>query len=84
MIKMLMVLFVESVNNPLYISSTQHTGGVWVSQPFRNWKNATEKMKAHEKSGLHCKAVQAVLLTSQQGSVVQQLERVSAASKRTG
>ena len=58
-------------------STVQHTGGVWVSQPFRNWKKPTEKMKAHEKSTLHCEAVEAVLLTSEQGSIVQKLHRVS-------
>ena len=56
-------------------SSTQHTGGVWVAKPFRNWKKATEKMKAHERSGLHIQANQTLLLTSQKGSVVQQLQR---------
>lgn len=58
-------------------NTTQQNGGVWASQPFRNWKKGPEKMKAHEKSGLHSKAVEAVLLTSQQGSVVQQLQRVN-------
>ena len=59
-------------------SHTQHTGGVWISKPFRNWKKAVEKMKAYERSALHIKASQARLLTSKQGSVVQQLQRVGA------
>ena len=57
-------------------SSTQHTGGVRVSKPFRNWKKAIEKMKAHESSSLNINANQVLLLASQHGSVMQQLQRV--------
>ena len=54
-------------------SSTQHTGGVWVPKPFQNWKKATKRMKAHERSSLHTQASPALLVISKQGSVVQQL-----------
>ena len=57
-------------------SSTQHTGGVWVVKSFRNWKKAVEKMKAHERSGLCIRASQALLVMSQEGLVMQQLQRM--------
>ena len=53
--------------------NTHHTGGVWISKPFRNWKKATEKMRALEKSTLHTTATQAVLITSNEGSVAHQM-----------
>jgi hypothetical protein len=28
-------------------SHVQRSGGVWVTKPFKNWKKAVEKMKAH-------------------------------------
>ena len=62
-------------------SITQHTGGVWVSKPFCNWKKAIERIKAHVRSALHVNAIQALSLTSRQGSVVQQLQRVSSIQK---
>ena len=45
-------------------NTTQHTGGVWVTKPFQNWKKATERMKAHERSSLHTQASQALLVIS--------------------
>ena len=57
-------------------SATQHTGGVWFTKPFQNWKKATERVKAHERSSLHTQACQALLVISKQDSVVQQLQRV--------
>ena len=62
-------------------SSTQHTGGVWVTKPFRNWKKAVQKMKAHEASALHSQASQALLLTSTKGSVMHQLQTVGRAQR---
>ena len=59
--------------------SLQRTGGVWVTQPFSNWKKAVEKMKAHEKSVTHSQAKEMALImagTLREGSVVQQLQRV--------
>ena len=50
-------------------SATQHTGGVWAIKPFQNWKKATERMKALERSSLHTQASQALLVISKQGSV---------------
>ena len=44
--------------------SLQRTGGVWVTKPFKNWKKATEKMRAHEKSESHVRASEAVLLAA--------------------
>ena len=57
-------------------SATQHTGGAWFTKLFQNWKKATERMKAHERSSLHTQASQALLVISKQGSVVQQVQRV--------
>ena len=57
-------------------SATQHTGGVWVTKPFQNWKKATERMKAHERSSSTHKPVKPCLVLLKQGSVVQQLQRV--------
>ncbi len=53
--------------------SLQHTGGVWVG---KNWKKAVEKMKAHEKSVVHIRSSQAMLLASTEGSVVPKLQRI--------
>ena len=41
------------------ISDLQHTGGVWVTKPFKNLKKAVEKMKAHSRSDSHSHATQA-------------------------
>lgn len=57
-----------------YIGS--RSGGVWVTKPFRNWKKAVEKMKSHEKSSFHIRASQALLITSKEGTVAHQLQRV--------
>ena len=57
-------------------SATQHTGGVWVTKPFQNWKKATERMKAHERRSLHTQASQVLLVISKQGGVVQQVQSV--------
>ena len=51
-------------------SSTEHTGGAWVAKPFRNWKKAVEKKKAHERIGFHIRAIQALLVMSQKGLVM--------------
>ena len=56
-------------------SSTQHTEGVWVAKPFWNWKKAVWKIKAHECNGLHIIASHTLLVSSQDGSVMQQLQR---------
>ena len=56
--------------------ATQHTGGVLVTKLFQNWKKATERMKAHERSSRHTQASQAMLDISKHDSVVQQLQRV--------
>ena len=59
--------------------SFQRTGGVWVTQPFSNWKKAVEKMRAHEKSVTDSQAKEMALIkagTLREGSVVQQLLRV--------
>ena len=57
-------------------SATKHAGSVGVTKPFQNWKKATERMKAHERSSLHTQANHARLVILRQGSVVQQLQRV--------
>ena len=55
---------------------TQHTGGVWVSKPFKNWKKATEKMRAHEKTDVHIMAAQALLITSTEDMIVHQMQKI--------
>lgn len=57
------------------------SGGVWVTKPFQNWKKAIEKMRAHEQSSVHVRASQALLITSTEGSVVHQLQRVGLLQK---
>ena len=59
-----MVLFAEFVKHTTAESATQHTGGAWVTKLFQNWKKATERMKAYERSSLHN---QALLVISKQG-----------------
>ena len=71
-----MVVFCRVCKQTAAESAIQHTGGVWVTKPFHNWKKAFERMKAHERSSLHTQASQALLVISKQGSVVQQLQRV--------
>lgn len=61
--------------------SLQYTGGVWVTKPFKNWKKAVEKMKAHAKSASHSRATEAMLAAkgaATHGSVVQQLQNIEA------
>ena len=65
------------------ISGLQRTGagGVWVTKPFKNWKKAVEKMKAHSRSDSHSHATQAMLAAKRavvDGTVVQQLQNVEA------
>ena len=57
-------------------SATQYIGGVCITKPFQNWKKSTERMNAHERSSLHSQASQALLVLSQHGSFVQQLQRL--------
>jgi hypothetical protein len=57
--------------------SLQCTGGIWVTKPFKNWKKAVEKMKAHAKSECYIQVSQAIPLReriSTEGSIVQQLQ----------
>ena len=54
------------------------TGGVWITTPFTNWKDAVVRMKAHENSDTHIQAAQASLAlerTRREGSIIQQLQR---------
>lgn len=63
------------------VPGLQRTGGVWVTKPFKNWKKAVEKMKAHAKSESHIHATQALLAAQEaarSGTVVQQLQNVEA------
>ena len=53
----------------------------WVTKPFKNWKKAVEKMKAHSRSDSHSHATQAMLAAKRavgDGTVVQQLQNVEA------
>ena len=71
----MMVLFGEFVNRPFRQLHTVHRRSLGC-KTFWNWKKAVEKMKAHERSDLHIRASQALLVASQEGSVVQQLQRM--------
>uniref|UniRef100_A0A1X7VEY2 TTF-type domain-containing protein n=1 Tax=Amphimedon queenslandica TaxID=400682 RepID=A0A1X7VEY2_AMPQE len=62
--------------------SLERTGGVWTTTPFRNWKKAVEKMKAHSQTNTHIKAYQGTLSTQHSGSVVQQLQNVAEQDRR--
>ena len=56
-----------------------------VTKPFTNWKKSVEKMKAHSKSAIHIQACQSSLLAERaikEGSIIQQLHRVSDEEKR--
>ena len=39
----------------------QGTGGVWITKPFNNWKNAIEKMRAHARSDIHNQSYEVIL-----------------------
>ena len=59
----------------------QRSGGVWVTKPFKNWKKAVEKMKAHARSDSHSHATETLLAANRaakHGTVVQQLQNVEA------
>ena len=55
--------------------SSQGSGGMWVTNPFQNWKKEVEKMKAHASSASHLRQVEAQLLASRGETVVHQLQR---------
>ena len=44
--------------------SSQGSGGVWVTNPFQNWKKAVQKMKEHASSESHLRQVEAELIVS--------------------
>ena len=59
--------------------SLQRTGGTWISKPFKNWKKAIEKMKAHAKSDINiqsCETEMAAARALQEGSIIQQLQQI--------
>ena len=59
--------------------SFERTGGTRISKPFKNWKKAVEKMKAHAKSKSHiqsCEAEIAAARALQVGTIVQQLQQI--------
>ena len=58
---------------------SQSLSGTWISKPFKNLKEAIEKMKAHAQSDIRiqsCKAEMAVARTLQEGSIIQQLQQI--------
>jgi hypothetical protein len=58
--------------------SSQKTGGAWITKPFKNWKKAVEKMRAHAKSDTHIRHFEAEVLAAQkEGSILQQLKSVT-------
>ena len=59
--------------------SLQRTGGAWITKPFTNWKKATQKMKSHLKSEVHCLSCQLDVEADRarkEGSIVSQLQNV--------
>ena len=44
--------------------SLKKTGGAWITKPFKNWKKAVEKMRAHSKSDSHIKLYEVELLAA--------------------
>ena len=60
--------------------SLQKTGGTWVTKPFTNWKEASEKMKEHSQSDIHVQACQASMLAeraAREGTIMQQLQQIT-------
>ena len=55
----------------------QRHGGTWVTKPFTNWKNASEKMRAHSKSDLHLQACQVSMVAEREGTIVQHLQHIA-------
>ena len=63
----------------------QRTGGSWVTKPFKNWRKALEKMRAHSESDTYIQTCQALLLAKQalrQGTIAQQLQQISDEEKK--
>ncbi len=57
---------------------SQKTGGAWITKPFKNWKKAVEKMRAHAKSDTHIRRSEAELLaTKKEVSILEQLRSVT-------
>ena len=53
---------------------SQKTGGAWITKPFKNWRRAVEKMRAHAKSDTHIRHSEAELLAAKkEGSILEQL-----------
>ena len=64
--------------------SIQKTCGVWITKPFKNWKKAVEKMRAHAKSDAHLRHAEAELLAARarkEGSVLEQLQSIGKEEK---
>lgn len=59
--------------------SLQRTGGAWITKPFKTWKKAMEKMRAHSHSDVHihmCEVESAASKAEKEGSVIQQLQNI--------
>ena len=66
------------------LHSQQKTGGAWITKPFKNWKKAVEKMKAHSKSDNHIRHTEEEVLAARmrkEGSVLQQLHVIGEQEK---
>ena len=60
--------------------SSQKTGGAWITKPFKNWKKAVEKMRAHANSDAHIRYSEAEVLAAKaekEGSILQQLRSIT-------
>ena len=59
--------------------SQQRSRGVWTTEPFTNWRKATEKMRTHERGMMHVAASKVALeseMSLRQGSIAQQLRHI--------
>ena len=58
--------------------SLKKNGSAWITKPFKNWKKAVEKRRAHSKSDSHIKHCEAELLAArarkEESSITQQLQ----------
>ena len=60
--------------------SKHRSRGVWTTEPFTNWRKATEKMRTHERGMMHKTASRVAVeseMSERQGSVAQQLRQIA-------
>ena len=60
--------------------SKHRSRGVWTTEPFSNWRKATDKMRTHERGIMHKTANRVAMeseMSERQGSVGQQLRQIA-------